>query len=69
MIGQARDFIRHVADVDRRDFELLVQAFSGVQAGSFKDVVVLFIGDQADVDAIKAQLAASGAEVRFVEAK
>jgi len=49
--------------------ELLVQAFSGVQAGSFKDVVVLFIGDQADVDAIKAQLAASGAEVRFVEAK
>jgi hypothetical protein len=46
-----------------------VQAFSGVQAGSFKDVVVLFIGDQADVDAIKAQLAASGAEVRFVEAK
>jgi hypothetical protein len=49
--------------------ELVVQAFSGVQAGSFKDVVVLFIGDQADVDAIKAQLAASGAEVRFVEAK
>ena len=49
--------------------ELLVQSFSGVQAGSFKDVVVLFIGDQADVDAIKAQLAASGAEVRFVEAK
>ena len=49
--------------------ELLVQAFSGVQAGSFKDVVVLFIGDQPDVDAIKAQLAASGAEVRFVEAK
>ena len=49
--------------------DLLVQAFSGVQAGSFKDVVVLFIGDQADVDAIKAQLAASGAEVRFVEAK
>jgi hypothetical protein len=49
--------------------DLLVQSFSGVQAGSFKDVVVLFIGDQADVDAIKAQLAASGAEVRFVEAK
>jgi hypothetical protein len=49
--------------------ELIVQAFSGVQAGSFKDVVVLFVGDQADVDPIKAQLAASGAEVRFVESK
>jgi hypothetical protein len=49
--------------------DLIVQSFSGVQAGSFKDVVVLFVGKPEDVDPIKAQLQASGAEVRFVEAK
>jgi hypothetical protein len=49
--------------------DLIVQAFAGVQAGSFKDVVVLFIGAPADLDGIKQALASSGAEVRFVEAK
>jgi hypothetical protein len=49
--------------------DLIVQAFADSQAGSFKDVVILFIGDPADLDAVKQAVAASGAEVRFVEAK
>ena len=48
---------------------LVVDSFKDAQAGSFKDVVVLFIGAPGDVDAIKQALASSGAEVRFVEAK
>ena len=49
--------------------DLIVDAFKDAQAGSFKDVVVLFIGEQADLDNVKQALAASGADVRFVEAK
>jgi len=49
--------------------DLIVEAFKDVQAGAFKDVVVLFIGASADAEAVKTALAASGAEVRFVEAK
>lgn len=49
--------------------DLIVAAFAGAQAGSFKDVIVLFIGAPGDVDAIKQALASSSAEVRFVEAK
>ena len=49
--------------------DLIVAAFADAQAGSFKDVVVLFIGAPGDVDAVKQALASSGAEVRFVEAK
>jgi hypothetical protein len=49
--------------------QLIVDAFKDVQAGSFKDVVVLFIGAPADAETVKQALAASGADVRFVEAK
>ena len=49
--------------------DLIVASFAGAQAGSFKDVVVLFIGAPGDVDAVKQALTSSGAEVRFVEAK
>ena len=49
--------------------DLIVESFKDVQAGSFKDVVVLFIGAPGDLDAVKQALASSGAEVRFVEAK
>ena len=49
--------------------DLVVESFKDAQAGSFKDVVVLFIGAPGDVDGIKQALASSGAEVRFVEAK
>jgi hypothetical protein len=49
--------------------DLVTQAFAGVQAGSFKDVIVLFIGASADADTVKQALASSGADVRFVEAK
>jgi hypothetical protein len=49
--------------------DLVVESFKDAQAGSFKDVVVLFIGAPGDVDEIKQALTSSGAEVRFVEAK
>jgi len=49
--------------------DLIVASFADAQAGSFKDVVVLFIGAPGDLDAVKQALASSGAEVRFVEAK
>ena len=49
--------------------QLILDAFKDVKAGSFKEVVVLYIGDAADADGVKQALAASGADVRFVEAK
>ena len=49
--------------------QLVVDAFKEVQAGSFKDVVVLFIGAPADFESVKQALATSGADARFVEAK
>ncbi len=49
--------------------QLIVDAFKDVQAGAFKDVVVLFIGAPADAETVRQALASSGAEVRFVEAK
>jgi hypothetical protein len=49
--------------------QLIVDAFTDVQAGAFKDVVILFIGAPADAETVKQALASSGAEVRFVEAK
>jgi len=49
--------------------DLIVASFADAGAGSFKDVVVLFIGAAADLDRVKQALVSSGAEVRFVEAK
>ncbi|NCT67960.1 MAG: hypothetical protein GXC76_10005 [Rhodanobacteraceae bacterium] len=49
--------------------ELIVNAFKDVQPNAFKDVRVLYIGDAADAETVKQALAASGADVRFVEAK
>ena len=49
--------------------QLVTDAFKDAQAGSFKDVVILFIGAPADADGVKQALASSGADVRFVEAK
>ena len=49
--------------------DLIVESFKEVQAGAFKDVIVLFIGAPADAETVKQALASSGADVRFVEAK
>jgi hypothetical protein len=49
--------------------DLVVEALKDAQAGSFKDVVVLFVGASGDLDAVKQALASSAADVRFVEAK
>jgi hypothetical protein len=49
--------------------DLIVDAFKSAQDGSFKGVVVLFVGGTADSDRVKEGIAKSGAEFRFVEMK
>ncbi len=49
--------------------QLIVDAFKDAAPGSFKEVVILFIGAPGDFEAVKTAVAASGAEARFVEAK
>ena len=49
--------------------QLIIDAFKDVQPGSFKDVVVLFVGSPSEDASIKQALTSSGASVRFVEAK
>lgn len=46
--------------------DLVVSAFTGAKAGSFKDVIVLFIGDKADEARVDAVLKPTGATIRFV---
>ncbi|HZP66499.1 MAG TPA: hypothetical protein VFB32_09320 [Rudaea sp.] len=49
--------------------DLVVEAFKSAQDGSFKNVVVLFVGATADQDRVKDGVAKSGADFRFVEMK
>jgi type II secretory pathway component PulC len=49
--------------------DLAAEAFKSAQDGSFKDVVVLFVGATADQDRLKDAVTKSGAEFRFVEMK
>lgn len=49
--------------------EIVVDAFAGTTPGSFRGVRVLFIGQAADSDAVKAAVEPPGAEYLFVEAK
>jgi len=49
--------------------DLVTEAFKSASDGSFKGVVVLFVGAAADQDRVKEALAKSGAEFRFVEMK
>ena len=47
--------------------DLVVAAFTGAKPGSFKDVIVLFIGDQADQQRVEEVLKPTGATIRFVQ--
>jgi hypothetical protein len=49
--------------------DTIVEAFKDAQEGTFKGVVVLFIGAPADKDRVKDALTKSGADYRFVEMK
>ena len=49
--------------------DLVVAAFTGIDAGSMKGVKVLFIGDAADSERVKAAATPAGVEYTFVEAK
>jgi len=46
--------------------DFVTAAFAGAKPGSFKGVIVLFIGDEADKDRVNAALQPTGATVRFV---
>lgn len=46
--------------------DFVIAAFQGAKPGSFKDVIVLFIGDAADKDRVTTALQPTGATVRFV---
>ncbi|KRE90884.1 hypothetical protein ASG87_01735 [Frateuria sp. Soil773] len=46
--------------------DLVIAAFKDAKPGSFKDVIVLFIGDQADQERVTTALQPTGATVRFV---
>ena len=49
--------------------DLIVEAFGHVQAGSMKDVRVLFIGNAEDLERVQAAVEPSGANLVFHEAK
>lgn len=46
--------------------DFITAAFKGVKPGSFKGVIVLFIGDKADEDRVNAVLQPASATIRFV---
>ena len=46
--------------------DLLIAAFQDVKPGSFKDVIVLFIGDKADEQRVTDAIKPSGATFHFV---
>jgi hypothetical protein len=46
--------------------DLIVAAFKDAKPGSFKDVIVLFIGDEADHQRVNDVLTPTGATIRFV---
>ena len=48
---------------------LVIEAFTGIPAGSMKDVRVLFVGAAADAERVKAAVEPSGANFIFHEAK
>lgn len=47
--------------------EFVIDAFKNATAGSFKDVIVVFIGDKADEQRVADALKPSGATFRFVQ--
>lgn len=49
--------------------DMIVEAFTDIPAGSMKDVRVLFIGQSADSERVKASVEPSGAAYVFHEAK
>jgi hypothetical protein len=49
--------------------DLVVEAFKNASDGSFKGVIVLFVGAPSDQERVKDAVAKSGAEFRFVEMK
>jgi len=49
--------------------DLAIASFANAEAGTMKGVKVLFVGDAADSERVKAAVAATGATYQFVEAK
>ncbi len=47
--------------------DLVIEAFKDAKPGSFKDVIILFIGDKADEQRVSDALKPTGATIRFVQ--
>ena len=52
--------------VSGKTADLVVAAFKDAKPGSFKDVIILFIGDKADEQRVTDVLKPTGATIRFV---
>jgi hypothetical protein len=61
------NLLAFVGPVSATTADMIVTAFKGVQAGTFKDVIVVFIGDKADEQRVEDAVKPSGATVRFVQ--
>lgn len=47
--------------------DLITDAFTEAKPGSFKDVIIMFIGDKADQQRVDDVLKPTGATIRFIE--
>ncbi|WP_036170055.1 hypothetical protein [Noviluteimonas dokdonensis] len=63
------NMLAFVSPASNKMGDLVVAAFADVAAGSMKGVKVLFIGQAADNERVKAAVAPSGVNYVFVEAK
>ena len=62
--GEDRPVAGAAAEVAGEGF--VGEAFKDAKPGSFKDVIVLVIGDAADKDKVSAVLQPTGATIRYV---
>lgn len=61
------NLLAFVGPVSATTADLAVAAFKNAQPGTFKDVIVLFIGDKADEQRVEDAVKPTGATVRFVQ--
>lgn len=61
------NLLAFVGPVSSTTADLAVAAFQGAKSGTFKDVIVLFVGDKADEARVEAAIKPTGATFRFVQ--
>ncbi|MBD8882040.1 MULTISPECIES: hypothetical protein [Rhodanobacter] len=61
------NLLAFVGPVSATTGDLAVAAFKSAQPGTFKDVIVLFVGDKADEQRVSDAVKVTGATFRFVQ--